>query len=167
MADRNAFQLRASTEEWTLDGDLTIEPRRDANDVRNAAEFRKERLPILDAEFGVTFEDADVRGGAEQAGLQRALETVVDGKRDDERCHTGGDSENGDDGDDRDNCLLALRPKVTKRDHPFEAGHRLGGSIGRMIQVAQALCEADLAFRAEQGKQDDVADGFGVRKDHG
>lgn len=61
-----------------------------------------------------------MRGGAEQAGLEVLGESVVDGKSDDERCDTGGDSRNGDSGDYADDGLTAFGAEVTGRDEEFK-----------------------------------------------
>src|SRR5579863_6766517 len=85
--------------------------------------FRKplhQRRPILDAVIGDPLE-ANVRSRTEKTLLQILTESVVDGEGDDERSHSGGDSDDGDTGDDPDECLTALGAEIAGRDKEFES----------------------------------------------
>ena len=62
-----------------------------------------------------------MRGRAQQAVLQVLTESVVDGKSDYQRCHSGGDSGNGDPGNDANDSLAALGAQITGGDEEFEA----------------------------------------------
>ncbi len=128
MAERNAFEHSARTDQRTFDGDLTVEAGRCTNDVRNAPEFRDQIFPVGDAVLRSDFQNADVGGCAEQAGLQGALKAVVDSERNDQRRDSGGDTQDGNDRYHGDNGLFALGAKITKRDDPFEARHLRHGA---------------------------------------
>jgi hypothetical protein len=55
----------------------------------------------------VSVHEFDVRGGADEALLQVAAHAIGDGQRDDERSDAGGDSEDGDGGDEADHFMAA------------------------------------------------------------
>jgi hypothetical protein len=91
--------------------------------MRLLFEFIESRLPVGDS-IGLNAHEADVRGGTEKALLKILTESVVDGQRDDERCDTGGDSNDGDGGDDADDSLAAFGSKISCGDEKFEAHER-------------------------------------------
>jgi hypothetical protein len=88
--------------------------------------FRKtfeERRPIFDAVISYA-EQADVRGGSNEALLQVLAKSIVDGEGDDERGDAGGDSEDGDAGDDADESLASFGTQVAGRYEEFKAHER-------------------------------------------
>src|SRR5579884_321446 len=62
-----------------------------------------------------------VRRRAEQPLLQVLPESVIDGERDDQRCHARGDPDDRDRGDHADDRLPALSAQISRRDEELEA----------------------------------------------
>ena len=80
----------------------------------------EQRRPIFDAVVGYA-QQADMRGGSDEAILQILAKAVVDGECDDERSDARGYSDNRDAGDDADEGLPALGAQVAGRDEEFKA----------------------------------------------
>jgi hypothetical protein len=102
------------------DEDLSVEAGGDGLDVRDGGEVGHEGTPVADAVAGGAHE-VDVGGGADEAVLQIAAHTVGDGQGDDEGGYAGGYSDDGDDGDEADDCLAASGAEIAGGNEEFEA----------------------------------------------
>ena len=122
-SDANALQNSTGTEDRTFNGDFAVKPGRSGNDMGQLFYFCCKLLPIIDAIGGIALQNADVSGGAEQAGLQCGLKAIVYGKSDDEGHDACRHAENGNDSDYGNDGLLALGPQVAQRDNPFKTFH--------------------------------------------
>jgi hypothetical protein len=67
--------------------------------------------------------ELDVGAGVNETILHVALHAIGDGERDDQRCDTGGDSGDGDAGDNADDGLPPLGFEVPRRHKKFKS-HR-------------------------------------------
>ena len=74
-------------------------------------------------------------GGSEKAGLQVLAKSVVDGEGDDEGSDPGGDSEDGDGGDDADESLPALGAEIAGCDEEFKAHRARLSALGCQLSV--------------------------------
>src|SRR5271165_2371123 len=111
----HAFEDGAAGAGAAGDEDLLENCGRGGDDVRLFGKTFEERRPIFDAIVGDA-EQADVRGGSDEALLQVLAKSIVNGEGDDERGDTGGDSEDGDAGDDADEGLTSLRTQISSCD---------------------------------------------------
>ena len=76
-----------------------------------------------------------MRGRAQQPVLQVLAESVVDGERDDQRRHSGGDSGDGNAGDDANDRLAAFGAQVAGRDEEFEAHEEKLSALSRQLSA--------------------------------
>jgi hypothetical protein len=88
--------------------------------MRLLGEAIQESGPVFNAIVGDALQ-ADIGGRAEQPLLQVLPKSIVDSEGDHERSHAGGNSSDGDCGDNANESLAPLGAEIAAGDKQFEA----------------------------------------------
>ena len=124
VGGEDAFDEDAAGAGAVGDEDLAVEAGGYGADVWGGGEAGHEGTPVADAVAGRAHE-FDVGGGADESLLEVAAHAVGDGKRDDEGGDAGGDTGEGNRGDEADDALAAAltaaRAEVTRGNEKFKA----------------------------------------------
>src|SRR5271163_3112644 len=116
----NALNLGAVTLYWSLNIRALIEARRCADYMRKLRELLRKLFPILNSRSLFFLENRDVRRRAKKIALQRIFESIVDGKRNDQRHHPRRYPSHRNKRDDRNDDLFTLSAQIAAGDKKFK-----------------------------------------------